>query len=348
MKKPPPRLIPSDGRPSLQPQREHPASERSSPVRLVPNQPADPEALSLPKLDARQATPRLVEQRGPHRGRTASVTAAVPARGALDGALDGAPDNLEEPGEAYEQWRGESYDAWRRARRMQRQRVLGLVVLIVSAVLVIGGVIALVLYEQRRDVPDAGRDPLSRFVDTTPPPSAALARGSYVSARILDDGRVEVSQWVRTVRPIDGLELEMPDPPPGVVTRRVSGVLVAPDHTRAIGPTTVGKTARRYDFNAPVTLVQIRYTLDGSVERSPSRRGRALVTAAFLTTSIDAKIGPMRVDLGGAEVLSAACWGPGAPAPRPCGGPRPGAKGWRVMLHGASRGDLVQAQVNLD
>lgn len=348
MKKPPPRLIPSGGRPDLPSQRERPASERPSPEPLPPEQPSDLAALAPPKRYAERATPRLVEQRDPHRGRTAPATAAVPARGEQDEeALDGASDGHEESGEAYDAWR--AYGAWQAhdARRVHRQRVLGLVALTVASVLCVGGTVVLTRHGLQSDSSEAEQDAVSRFVETAPPPSAAPARGSYVRARILDDGRVKVSQWVRTQRPVESLELEMPDLPQGGVTRRASGVVVAAEQARATGPTTVGETPGRYDFDTPATMVQLRYTLEGFVERSPSVGGRALVTATFLTTSVGAEVGPIRLDLGGAEILSAACVPAGAPSPRPCGGPHAGTAGWRVTLRGANRDNLVQAQVTL-
>lgn len=325
MKKPPPRPIP-------------PARRASPAPRLIPEQRVNPAGESPLVPDTEPPVRRFVGQRDPFGG----LAPTQPARVQSDtdeGDLDADPDDTE-PVDL--QPLDETFQRWQR---------LGLMAVLVALVLSLSGTVLLVGLELRRSPYDTGTDRDFRFIYARPPAAAPL-RGSYLSSRVLDDGKVRVTQWIRGPEPMVGIDLAMPTLPGAAIRRRALGVVVVADHVQVKGATTVGPAPRRYNFIGAVTSIQLRYTMEGVVDRSPSAPGRALVVITSLTTSLitsnGVDAGPTRVDLGGAEVLSASCLGPGAPPPRPCGAPRPGGKGWRVMLRGASRSDLVQAQVNLD
>jgi cellulose synthase (UDP-forming) len=186
--------------------------------------------------------------------------------------------------------------------------------------------------------PSAGTRPLA----AEPPPGASRP-GTYVETRVTSAGTVRVEQWVRSDRPLSGIDLTLPEIPRGEEAVRATDVQIAADRVPVDAPGTLEDARRRIDFPGPADVVHVRYTLHGVVERSPSAPGRALVRAVAL--EVTPTTGPARLRLSGPEVLSAACATGDSSAPRPCGQPAEG--GWTVDLDGAERDDAVMAQVNL-
>lgn len=173
------------------------------------------------------------------------------------------------------------------------------------------------------------------------PPAVVAEPGSYARSRILDDGEIRVSQWIRGASALSGVDLRLPAHPPRDGARATK-VVVTAGGLRVPGSASIGATPQHYEFPEAAELVHVTYSLTGAVVRSPSVPGRALAEVTALTADVAG--GPSRVDLVG-DVTSAACSTPGS-APRPCGGPDAG-RAWRVVLRGADRAATVQAQVDL-
>ena len=178
-------------------------------------------------------------------------------------------------------------------------------------------------------------------------PNAGEGTGSYARSRILPNGDIEVTQWIHAGTPLRSIDLRMPTAARGA-HGRATDVTVAVGRTLVEGPTSVDGHRRRYAFPSPSTGVFLRYRLTDVVDRSPSVPGRALARVTSLIPLGDVTDGPTRIDIEGAEVMSAACTAaatsPGGP--HPCGAPAPGRR-WRVTLYDAQRAETVQAQVNL-
>lgn len=177
-----------------------------------------------------------------------------------------------------------------------------------------------------------------------PRPPAGLSTGSFVETRILRTGRLQVTQWVESRKPLGSFRLSMPAEArrQRVVARDVQ---VDTQAGTVYGPVTV-RRSNTYDVPVPGRLLRIRYALDGVVVRSPSAPGRLLVRATFLEATYDGRSGGTRVKLVGGRVRNAACTSASVSAvPVPCG--RQAGSDWVVELRGVHRNDGVIAQVDL-
>lgn len=195
------------------------------------------------------------------------------------------------------------------------------------------------------------------FWPEEPPPAAPRAEmkapaalpliGSYVETTILADGRLEVSQWVRSPKPITALRVSAPYSVEVDKQLEASDVEVVADGVLGAGVSTVTSSTPWTYYFPPATLVRLSYQLDGVVERSPSAPGRALVRPTALSVDHKFKRGPQRVQIDGVKVLSLSCdpMGSSLALPRPCG--EPARSGWTVALRGSHRDDQVVAQVDL-
>jgi hypothetical protein len=206
-------------------------------------------------------------------------------------------------------------------------------VLVLAAVLLVRG---------PDDSPEATTPGPEVSVPEEAPPAAVAEPGSYARSRILDDGEIRVSQWIRGASALSGVDLRLPAHPPRDGAR-ATRVVVTAGGLRVPGSASIGATPQHYEFPEAAELVHVTYSLTGAVVRSPSVPGRALAEVTALTADVAG--GPSRVDLVG-NVTSAACSTGSGAAPRPCGGPDAG-RAWRVVLRGADRAATVQAQVDL-
>jgi hypothetical protein len=223
--------------------------------------------------------------------------------------------------------------------------------LLLLAGLILTVVITVFLVRSQFRSPDTGKpthsgasSPVPHRLDQRPPP-AARDFGSYVESRIAADGDVHVTQWIQNEEPLSTIELEVPPQPDGSRSARATGLSVAADREVVDVPDTVDADGRRLRFDTPATVVHLRYTLHGLVERSPSAPGRALIRATALKVGYGHRSGPVRIVVINDKVLSAACSASQTAAPRPCGAPADGR--WNVVLHGRHRTDSVMAQVDL-
>jgi hypothetical protein len=182
---------------------------------------------------------------------------------------------------------------------------------------------------------------------TPPVPTQVPATGTYVESRILANGDLQVTHWIRSRTPVASLALRLPEMSDATTPLSASGVLVAAGDQRADGARTLRSGGTTYRLARPSKVVYVRYALHGAVEQRGSVLGRALARVTSLDLRYGRPYGPTEVDVLGAKVLAVACT-PRADQesiPRPCGGPGPGR--WRVRLHGSSRTDRVMAQIEL-
>jgi hypothetical protein len=180
---------------------------------------------------------------------------------------------------------------------------------------------------------------------TQEPPARAPRVGSYVESHITAKGLVRVTQWIRSTTPVTSLDLAAPAMPSGTGKARATDLVVAADRRILDTPTTVGPAGRHLTLKAPATVVFVRYTLHGVVERSGTVPGRALARAIALDVRYRPRTGPVRISLIGGQVLSTACAATTTAVPYPCG--TQVKNRWNVLLRGAERTDAVMAQVNL-
>jgi hypothetical protein len=181
------------------------------------------------------------------------------------------------------------------------------------------------------------------------PPAQLPRAGSYVDSRILANGDIRVEQWLRTRTPISKIELVVPhrNGPGGAPTATDVNVAGALGELGEVSDGTVVDSSAAYPLYYPSRIVRVRYTLVGSVVRSPSAPGRALArfTSADLVYMPE-EDGPRVIRIRAPEVLNVACRAPFQEAvPRPCGSQA--GTSWQVELQGADRADEVSAQVNL-
>lgn len=221
-----------------------------------------------------------------------------------------------------------------------RQGLLLRVAIALIALVVIAE--AFVLLARERD--DAGSADLADVRSRVPePPLDAFSTGSYVESRITAEGKVRVKQWVQSREPLSRLNLELPALPTQARSARATNLLLAADRVVVDRTGTVDTTGRLVTFDSPASVVYLRYTLEGVVQRTPSARRRALAWA--LALDVRPLTGPSRLVLVDDDVLSVACARRQGAAPRRCGAPT--TEGWRVRLRGPRRSSLVQAQVQL-
>lgn len=193
--------------------------------------------------------------------------------------------------------------------------------------------------------PATDRPSGARSVAPTPPGELPKV-GSYVESRIRRDGRIAVTQWVRTRKPLRAVDLALPRVRPQGRPVRAVRVRIIADGSVVAGPRFVGRAGRHVVLDNPSTTIRVRYTLRGLVDRSTSAGGRAIARATALRVRHGAgRRGPTRIDVVAAKMLSVTCLSAPEAQPRPCGAPRRGR--WHVVLRGPRRDDVVQAQVDL-
>jgi hypothetical protein len=171
------------------------------------------------------------------------------------------------------------------------------------------------------------------------PPEQAFSKGSYVESRVTAGGSVTVQQWVQSQDRLTTLDLRLPALAGRNRTVRARNVLVAADRVVLERTGTVGTAGRRLDLGGPTSVVYLRYTLSGLMDRGASGRRRALA----LALDVRPFTGPSRVLVVGDNVQSVTCTRRQGAEPRPCGAPT--TNGWRVLLRGERRSTLVQARV---
>ena len=177
------------------------------------------------------------------------------------------------------------------------------------------------------------------------PPAPVPADGEYVQSRVLPSGDLEVQHWIRSSVPIFQVTLSLPDVlrhDPNAAARQVR-VESGGQGQLSSGPVTT--RPETFYFTGTSTL-HIAYVLSGSVVRSRSAPGRALVRATSLDLARTPSHGPRTVHVTGVRVRAAACTPESADAePRPCGDAD--GTSWRVDLADRERRDQVLAQVDL-
>ncbi len=249
-----------------------------------------------------------------------------------------------------------------RAGLPRRRLLVGPGVLLAVALVVAGAVALLVLVRPSFEGADPGAErPPGAGVLSVAPPARLPGAGSFVRTRIGSEGAVEVTQWIRSPRPVKAITVavpQLPGPARGLVA---TGVLVAGDRVIVPAPGTLPGQRSRYRFVTPARVIYLHYRLAGAVERRGSVPGRGLVRLAALDVAYRPRQGPTVLSLSGRRVLSVACTpaattGPSAGTrvakvsafhaePVPCG--RQAGDRWEVELRGRHRTDAVMAQVDL-
>lgn len=179
-------------------------------------------------------------------------------------------------------------------------------------------------------------------------PAAAPSTGTYVLTRVLPNGDLQVSQWIRVTTPLSGIEVSAPLMEGSTTKVFATDVVVSADRTVVTGDRTVTGGTSVYGFVDPARTVRLRYVLHGTVTRSPSVKGRALAGATSLVVRYSAGTSDVsKVRITGARVLTAACRDSGdeQAEPTPCGSPT--GRGWTVQLRAGQLRDVVMAQLDL-
>jgi hypothetical protein len=183
--------------------------------------------------------------------------------------------------------------------------------------------------------------------DEPSPPAASLpidgwpiAGESRAVTEVLPGGDLEVTHWIHAERPLDELELTLPELDGARVT--ADRVEVTADGRPAPGPGVVMPSGATYTFS-DASRIQVRYRMSGAVQLSSSADGRGLAT----TTSLDVtatQARDVRV-VRSQEVLSLACAESGE-QPVPCGRAETDDQ-WRVELDETDAGSRVLAVVTV-
>jgi len=181
-------------------------------------------------------------------------------------------------------------------------------------------------------------------------PAGLPSIGSYVETRVLADGSLRVSHWVRSPEPVTALSVRVPYVGELDGSLEASEVTVVADGAPRIldaGLSIVTAAGPQTYYFPPADVVHVTYLLTGVLERSPSVPGRALARMTSLSLDYRFERGPHRVRVVGAKILTMACnsVGPVLVPERPCGAPV--GAGWEVVLRGSQRDDRVVAQLNL-
>lgn len=183
--------------------------------------------------------------------------------------------------------------------------------------------------------------------DSSPSPAASLPIDGWpipgesrAVTEVLPGGDLEVTHWIHAERPLDELELTLPDLDGAKVT--ANQVEVTADGRPAPGPGVVMPSGATYTFS-DATRIQVRYRMAGAVQLSSSADGRGLAS----TTSLDVtatQARDVRV-VRSEEVLSLACAAPDE-QPVPCGSSDDDDQ-WRVELDETDVGSRVLAVVTV-
>jgi hypothetical protein len=190
------------------------------------------------------------------------------------------------------------------------------------------------------------RQPVPSALGT--PPAELPTVGSYVRSDILESGRIEVSQWIRSATPLESIRLAAHDSPLPVDTPQARSLeVVTGDGRVVVSGGVVGTRPQALDLGRPTRLVRLTYELTGVVDRDSSVSGRALAGVTYLDVDYLPESGPARVLVSGPVVLNLSCADRASVTAlrRPCGEPR--GSGWQVTLDHADRDDRVAAQLDL-
>lgn len=183
---------------------------------------------------------------------------------------------------------------------------------------------------------------------TGSPPPELPATGSAVRSRLMKDGDVVVTHWIRSRFPLSAIDLQRPTRANGAGRTRVTDITVVADGKVASGMRDAADSDERFVLGLPAKVVYVRYVLKGAVDTDASIPGRALVRTTLLQVDYSPVVGPTVVTVRAPRVLSMTCGQRGQvlSSPRPCGAPAPGG-GWRVTLAGKHRQDQVMSQVDV-
>lgn len=188
------------------------------------------------------------------------------------------------------------------------RRHLGSRVILAAALVLlvaVGG--AALLWRAPDPVTPATPEP-GRSGAAVPAPPVPLAEDSeYIETKVLDEGDLLVSHWIRTSRPVHELSLGVP--PSSGLTADTIDVL---DLTVAADGATVEPPARQSDGGWSGVLpetqeVYVSYRLSGVLQRSGSAAGRALATLTSLTLRTDGPPLAMTQTFPELKVLTLAC-----------------------------------------
>lgn len=179
------------------------------------------------------------------------------------------------------------------------------------------------------------------------PPAGLPKTGSYLESRVLPNGDLLVTQWIRSKTLLSRIDLAAPavDGRPDQPT--ATNVSLVADGKAVKGTSRVGRRTVTYDLDFAARLIYLRYTLHDAIDRSTSVKGRALARVTSLDVGYEPRWGPTTVNVIGARVLSTACVRTASLStdPRPCGSPA--ADHWQIELRGSDRDDRVMAQLDL-
>lgn len=182
--------------------------------------------------------------------------------------------------------------------------------------------------------------------EPSPPPASLpidgwpIAGESRAVTEVLPGGDLDVTHWIHSDRPLDELEVTLPELDGVRVT--ANQVEVTADGRPAPGPGVVMPSGATYTFS-DATRIQVRYRMSGAVQLSSSADGRGLAA----TTSLDVtatQARDVRV-VRSQEVLSLACAAPNE-QPVPCGSSDDDDQ-WRVELDETDAGSRVLAVVTV-
>jgi hypothetical protein len=168
---------------------------------------------------------------------------------------------------------------------------------------------------------------------------------SYVRSRVLPSGKIEVTHWIRTGRPVRAVTLQTPDVP-GLALDHVlvSHVQVFSDGNALPVADTVFPDVPATLTLPPTRRVFIRYRLSGVTQKAGGSQDRALARITALDVSTERRLVRTTRTVVGVQVLSLACTS-GRSAPIPCGDVRRGT--WSTTLGTGRQHSQVMAQVNL-
>jgi hypothetical protein len=214
-------------------------------------------------------------------------------------------------------------------------KVVGLVLLVLVSAGLGGGAVAWLL---------GGAEP-AQVGDPAPvtlPPGWPEAGASRTLTKVRADGVLLVTHWIHTEKPLDQLDVSLPESGEGTAVE-ATNVEVTADGEAASGPSEITFSRASYVFD-PATMIRVTYELDGAVERSSSAAGRGLATTTALDVSAT-QPRDVRV-IRSAQVLSLSCAATAATELAPCGTSE-GAGEWKVQLTGTDAGSRVVAAVTV-
>ncbi len=221
--------------------------------------------------------------------------------------------------------------------------------------LAVGALLASVVGAAVLLLPDAGGgDPTARQAAAASsrsypaPPVALVTDSEHVETKVLDDGVLEVTHWIRTTAPIDELTLSVPTSSGRTVeTVGAEDLEVGADGSRVdVRPTGDGDDVWSGALGG-VHEIYVSYRLTGAVEQVGSVAGRALAPLTSLNVDVGATTLARSQVFTGLTVLTLACLDAGARAtPVLCGNAVEGA--WTFDAAAGAVPDTVIAQLDLD